>query len=225
MGFFDLGNGKNAIEETKNGKADVGGGGNFEPIPDGTRVTAVLESIAWDSTDRGVDAGTQFVSVRWTVIAPEEYKNRKIFPKLWVSAAGKPSAKDAMKKRESDLIMLAAINANSPGQPLNALQGIPTDADLSKLIGTMALLELRVWELDDKSASGNWVSAIEGCSAQSATVARRAPSRSSQPAQPAQQQPQQQAPAAQPAQQQAPIVGGGMPEGMTNQEIDDEIPF
>lgn len=212
-GFFDLGNGKNAIEATKNGKVD-NGGGDFEPIPDGTRVTAVLESIAWDSSEQGVDAGTQFVSVRWTVIAPEEYKNRKIFPKLWVSAAGKPSAKDPAKKRVSDLMMLAAINANSQGQPLNTLQGVPTDADLMKLVGTMALLETRVWEYNGNS--GNWVSALEGCSAQAATVARRAPARQAAP-QPQQQQPSQQ--------EGAPIAGGGVPEGMSVQDFDDEIPF
>lgn len=220
MGFFSLQDGKDA-RTNNSGAFALEGGGDFEPIPAKTKVKAVIEDIAWDEnpSDFDNDPGVAFIKVRWSVLSPSEYKNRKIFPKLWVSSVGQPSNKDPHGKRSRDIAMLAAINANCPGQPLSKLEHAPNDEDLRKLNGTICLLDLDVWESDKSGKKGNWVRGIEAATAAPAVTPAR---RQAAPAQaaPAQQQPQQ----SQPATQQQPVQQQQeMPN--TADSYDDEIPF
>ena len=46
------------------------GGGNFTPIPDGTGLLAAIDEAKIDE-DRD---GNEFVSIRWSVLTPAEYK-------------------------------------------------------------------------------------------------------------------------------------------------------
>lgn len=190
-------------------------GGDFEPIPAGQNLRAVVERCEWKELERGQDQGTSIIEITWQVIGPAEYANRKIFHKLWVN--GKPSHKDPEKKRAADLRSLGAINVHA-GKPLP--NAVPTDQDLARLIGTMSMITVDVYEFertnDDGSTrlvKGNWVRGVEATGSAPTSPApqrqqqRPAPQRQATPAKPA-------AKAAQAPQQQAPA-----------DDFDDEIPF
>ena len=70
------------------------GGGSIEPIPAKTQVKAAIDEAKWDIY--GVD---QYISLRWTVLAPADYKNRKIFQKIKVNdpAKSEPTDSDLQK--------------------------------------------------------------------------------------------------------------------------------
>ena len=166
MSFFQLSTGQ-AVQATGEFES---GGGNMEPLPEGTQVMAMVDQAKWDAHD-----GEYFVSLRWTVAMPEEYKNRKIFQKIKVK---NPDA----EKRDKALMMLAAIDANAGGQ-IMALGAEPEDADLAAaLLNRPMVLKLGLWKMDNaqgESKSGNWVQKVaprkKGATAPAATPAAPAP--------------------------------------------------
>lgn len=126
------------------------GGGDMEPIPAKTQVKAAIDEAKMDDYD-----GEEYISLRWTILAPEQYKNRKIFQKVRVFD-GDSKKQDKAKK------MLAAIAANAGGGLLkenNPCNDIALQKHL--LMKPMALL-LQVWsmEKDGETKKGNWVSAV-----------------------------------------------------------------
>lgn len=131
------------------------GGGDIAPIPAGTKVKAIVTEVKWDvSSDRDVqnNLGNRFINVRWDVI-DGEYKKRVIFQKIRVEA------QDG-EKRDKNMQMLAAIDFNAGGK-LMASGEEPTDMSMTKaLCNVPMILQLQVWELEDKSRSGNWVQAV-----------------------------------------------------------------
>ena len=126
------------------------GGGSIEPIPAKTQVKAAIDEAKWDSYD-----GEEYISLRWTVLAPADYKNRKIFQKIKVND---PAKSEKAKK------MLGAIAVNAGGGLLKTA-GEPSDSDLQKhlLNKPMALL-LQVWKIKPEDGSdemtGNWISSV-----------------------------------------------------------------
>lgn len=160
MSFWDLSDGSNAAET--GAEYEIPGGGNLDPIPADSSVLAMIDEAKWD--DRN-DAS--YISLRWTVLAPDEYKNRKIFQKLWVTDDD-PQAKDAdkaAKKRDKARRMLAAIDANAGGK-LARTGAAPTDESLSMaLTNHPMIIKLMVWSMPDReqpgeTISGNWVTAV-----------------------------------------------------------------
>jgi hypothetical protein len=158
MSFWNLSDGGSA--------ADTGAdyeipGGNLDPIPDGSSVLAMIDEAKWDDKD-----GADYISLRWSVLSPDEYKNRKVFQKLWVTDDD-PSAKDAdkaAKKRDKARRMLAAIDANAGGK-LTKKEGIPTDETLTIcLTNKPMIIRVAVWAIKDRETgdtiSGNWVQAV-----------------------------------------------------------------
>lgn len=143
------------------GKEFDGGGGNFDPIPDGSNVLAVIDEAKWADKD-----GNEFISLRWSVMQPEDYANRKVFQKLWVTDLD-PTAKDrekGIKKRDKARKMLAAIDANAGGK-LTSKPEKPTDDSMSlHLCNKPMVITCRLWEVEDRSTggtiSGNWISAV-----------------------------------------------------------------
>lgn len=129
------------------------GGGDMEPIPAKTQVLAAPDEAKWDSPREG--DGPDFISIRWTILQPKEYENRKIFHKLRVND-------DDAKKAEKAKRMLAAIDANAGGKLMAA--GVePTDQSLTaSLVNKPMMLLLQVWEMDvnGETKRGNWVSAV-----------------------------------------------------------------
>ncbi len=140
--------------------------GNLEPIPNDSSVLAMVEEAKW--TEKGNDYGdsARLIELRWSVVAPEQYANKKVFHKLWVADHDtnvKDSSK-AAKKRDKALRMLSAIDANSGGGlPKSEM---PTDEQLAlHLIGKPMIIKCMVWELEDRERvgeyiRGNWIAAV-----------------------------------------------------------------
>jgi len=134
------------------------GGGDMTPIPSNTRLKAMIDDAKWDEYD-----GDRFVSLRWTVLAPETYKNRKIFQKVRVYD-------QKTEKADKHKRMLAAIDANAGGNLANQDKE-PSDMDLqSALVSKPMLIEVQVWKIDANQSSdgqersGNWVSKVSPAS-------------------------------------------------------------
>jgi len=131
------------------------GGGGFETIPKGTVVLAAPYEAKRQFKD---DFETkqplpESIGINWTVLAPPEYKNRKLFQDL------KINSKDT-KQEDKAKRMLAAIDANAGGKLAEAGE-YPTDSALATaLVNKPMMLKLGVWESKDKSMSGNWVMAV-----------------------------------------------------------------
>jgi hypothetical protein len=155
MGFWDLSDGGSAA---KTGTEYEIPGGNMDPIPAGSSVLAIVDEAKWD-----VDQlGNQYVSLRWSVLAPEAFKNRKVFHKLWVTDHD-PNAKDTAKaiaKTDKARKMLAAIDANAGGK-LSAKNEKPSSDDLAMaLCNKPMVITLMVWESNTGGGGGNWVCAV-----------------------------------------------------------------
>ena len=144
MSFWDTSTGENLAATQQTGSYESSTA--MEPIPDGTVATSMPTEVKWDEHE-----GKRHIKIRWDVI-DGEYKGRVIFQKIQV-------AEPDIKKRDKALRMLAAIDANA-GAGLLQLTGEPSDMDLSRLCNRPMSLRLRIWELDDKSKSGNWVEAV-----------------------------------------------------------------
>lgn len=121
-------------------------GGSLEPIPANTNVLAFVEEAKWDSYE-----GENYISLKWKVMAPNEYKNRIIFHKLKVMDADKTKASKAQK-------MLLSINFNAKGK-LSEMKEFG-DTELQKnLCNKPMMLNLQVWDLDGRT--GNWVASVK----------------------------------------------------------------
>lgn len=160
MSFWDLSDGDSAAEGTTT-EYEIPSG-NLDPIPDGSSVLAMIDEAKWDEKNEA-----DYISLRWTVLSPDEYKNRKVFQKLWVTDDD-PGAKDAdkaAKKRDKAKRMLAAIDANAGGK-LVKKGAMPTDDDLmSCLSNKPMIIKCMVWSVQsrenpDETIEGNWISAV-----------------------------------------------------------------
>lgn len=145
------------------------GGGNIEPIPGNTSVLAACDEAKWDNYE-----GDHYISLRWVVLQPADYKGRKVFQKLRVKDADS-------KKSDKAKRMLAAIDTNAGGHLL-ASGAEPTDEAMTKhLTNKPMALKIQVWEIEANDGSGmkrgNWVSAVSPKAGASvpAQVARPAP--------------------------------------------------
>lgn len=157
MGFWNLSDGEDAA---KTGAEYEIPGGNMDPIPAGSSVLAMIDEAKWDHTQNDAE---EYISLRWTVLAPEEYKNRKVFQKLWVTDHD-PNAKDTAKaiaKTDKARKMLAAIDANAGGK-LTAKDAKPSSDDLAMaLMDKPMVITLGVWESNQPGGNGgNWVMAV-----------------------------------------------------------------
>ena len=125
-------------------------GSSIDLIPKNTRVVATVEEAKNDSYN-----DESYINLKWRVNLPKEYSNRVVFQKLKVYTADKQQ-----KARE----MLAAIATNAGGRLFQAMttnnEQMPSDASLQTLCNSPMVLLLDVWELDDKSKSGNWVRSV-----------------------------------------------------------------
>lgn len=148
MSFWTL---SDDTQKVDNSGTFSSGGGDIEPIPNNTQVKAAIDEAKWDSYE-----DDEYISLRWTVLAPAEFKNRKIFQKVRVKDSDSKKADKAKR-------MLGAIAANAGGGLLKIARE-PSDSDLQKhlLMKPMALT-LMVWEIeqqDGTSKRGNWVQQV-----------------------------------------------------------------
>jgi hypothetical protein len=166
MSFWDLSDGASAATNAT-GEFEVGGG-NFEPIPAGSSVLAMADEVKWATKPI---TGERYISVRWVVLSPDEYKNRKQFHKLWVDdfdpEALKKGQDKAIAKRDKAKNMLANIDANAGGklvQRLAQTNAMPTDDDLAMaLLNKPMIITLMIVEGVDQNGNktaNNWVAAV-----------------------------------------------------------------
>ena len=145
MSFWTTSDNSENLQQN-NGTFDAGGG-DMEPIPADTQVKAACEEAKWDSYE-----GDEYINLKWTVLAPAEFKNRKIFQKVRVMDGDSKKADKAKR-------MLAAIAANAGGGLLKI------EGNLQKNLAMKPMaLTLQVWEIEKSDgsgkASGNWVQQV-----------------------------------------------------------------
>ncbi len=206
MGFWDTSDGED-IKQNTSGEFDAGGG-RMEVIPDNTSVLACIDEAKWDRTQDQ----DRYISLRWTVLAPEEFKNRKIFQKVWVLDP-KPNTKSDKVEATRDKAkrMLAAIDTNAGGKLL-AKGEMPTDESLTlNLTNKPMVIKVMVWEMADRqtggTAQGNWVGAVAPKSAPQSSPEDIAKAQAAM------------------EKRQPPRGGGGQMGGHSSRDMDDEIPF
>lgn len=126
--------------------------GDIEPIPKNTQVLAFIDEIKWDEFQ-----GDSYISARWNVIKPEEYKNRKIFQKIRVND-------DDPKKADKAKRMLMAIDFNAKGGLAASGKEPTTEMMQAKLTNKPMVIMLQIWAIEDKETGemkkGNWISAV-----------------------------------------------------------------
>jgi hypothetical protein len=163
--FWELSDGDDVA---KTGANFESGGGNMEPLPNNTTLLAFIEEA---KIDRDRD-NNQYISLRWSALAPSEYKNRKVFQKIWC-LDDKPNQDDPVKYKDKMKRMLFAIDFNAGGH-LVASGKMPNDANLQKAFtGKQMQIKVMLWEMDGKK--GNWISAVMPKSGASAPKAKLAP--------------------------------------------------
>jgi len=131
-------------------------GGSIEPIPNDTTCTAYIEQANIETNRDGL----QFINIRWSVVAPSEYKNRKVFQKLWC-LDDDPRAKDAAVKKDKAKKMLFVIDSNAGGKMFSS--GKPmSDALLSTVAGKQMQIKVMTYEMEGNNGkmTGNWIAAI-----------------------------------------------------------------
>jgi hypothetical protein len=164
MSFWELSDGDNAAKTAT--KEFETGGGNLDPIPNNSDVLAIVDQAKWQHNDKDDKSSPAFIELRWSVMAPEAFKNRKVFHKLWVTDFD-PNAKDETKakaKRDKARRMLAAIDANAGGN-LTKSGDAPTDDSMTlHLCNKPMIIKCMVWNMvgsDGAKMVGNWVSAVK----------------------------------------------------------------
>jgi len=162
MSFWDLSDGQTAADTAKEYEIP---GGSMEPIPNNSDVLAIIDQAKWSNKDKDDKNSPAYIELRWSVMAPEAVKGRKVFHKLWVTDFD-PNAKDDTKakaKRDKARRMLAAIDANAGGN-LTRTGEQPTDETLTlHLSNKPMVVKLMVWSMkgsDGTDMAGNWVSAV-----------------------------------------------------------------
>jgi hypothetical protein len=161
MSFWDLSDGETAADTPKEYEVP---GGNMEPIPNNSDVLAIIDEIKWTTNGNESDP-REYISARWSVMAPEQFKNRKVFHKIWVTDFD-PNAKDeaaAKLKRDKNRKMLAAIDANSGGMLTKSGDTPTSDALAMHLTNKPMVIKCMVWSMkgnDGNDMKGNWISAV-----------------------------------------------------------------
>lgn len=128
------------------------GGDALAPIPGDTSVLAIAEEAKNNEYQ-----GDEYINVKWRISKPAEYANRVIFQKI--RAYDSDATKADKAKR-----MLAAIAANAGGGLFSTMEQRgeerPSDMSLAQICNRPMVLKLGIWELEDKSKSGNWIKAV-----------------------------------------------------------------
>ena len=201
--FWNLSAGGSAADNAS-GEYDAGGG-DIQLIPAETNVLAAIDEAKWAKNLKG----DEYISLRWVVIAPEDFANRKIFQKLWVTDFD-PSVKakgedKAIAKRDKAKLMLGAIDTNAGGKLL-AKPVLPTDESLTlHLTNKPMIVKVMVWKMKDSATgefvSGNWVGAVSSKSTSKVSSAEEI------------------------AKGQAEMAKTAKPSGSSSLDLGDEIPF
>lgn len=143
-------------------------GGNMDPIPNNSDVLAIIDQAKWQHKDKEDTTSPRYIELRWSVMQPEEYKNRKVFHKLWVAdldpEALKKGQDKAKTKQGKARRMLATIDMNAGGNLLKS-EGAPTEDSMTlHLCNKPMVIKCMTWSMksnDGSDMAGNWVSAVK----------------------------------------------------------------
>lgn len=164
MSFWATADGGNA--QQNDGKFEMGGDA-LAPIPEDTSVLGIAEEAKNSEYQ-----GDEYINIKWRISKPAEYANRVIFQKVRAYEADAQKADKAKR-------MLAAIAANAGGGLFTTMaqrgEDRPSDMSLAQLCNRPMVLKLGVWELEDKSKSGNWIKAVSPAKAGAAAESKPAP--------------------------------------------------
>lgn len=155
MSFWNTSSGESAV--TNSTSFEIEGGGDLSPIPAGTKVLAIVEMASKRTVKDSVE---EYAEIKWAVLKPEIYKNRKIFQKVWCYDLD-PAVTDPTKaqaKKDKALRMLATIDSNAGGRLAAAGVEPTSDALALSLNNKTMVIGLNVWEMGD--AKGNWVYSV-----------------------------------------------------------------
>jgi len=164
MSFWDLSDGKTAADTEK----DFDVGGSMAPIPNNSDVLAIIDEVKWTNKNRDDKNSPAYIELRWSVMAPEAVKGRKVFHKIWATdfdpdVLSKKGEGKAFEKRDKARRMLAAIDANAGGN-LTRNGEQPTNETLTlHLSNKPMVIKLMVWSnrgSDGTDMAGNWVGAV-----------------------------------------------------------------
>lgn len=150
--------GDDEVEVPANGEFSPGGG-DFELIPANTRVLFEIEAITMEEPNNFND--TEYVNIRWSILKPEIYGNRKVFQKIRVFDKDKEKRMKARK-------MLAVIDVNADSRLTKyaekhkkTLEEFTTEDLTLCLVGKSMSGVIMVWKDNEtKEPKGNWVSTI-----------------------------------------------------------------
>ena len=139
----------------KESNFELSGGNDFAPIPDGTRVLAVVEDCKRE--ENRDEEGTDLFSLKWRVM-DGEHKNRVTFHKIKVFS-------NIVKTRDKAIQMLAAIDTNAGGKLMSSGKEPDAMAIAMALQNRPMILLLREWEMEDKNKPGemirgNWIGGV-----------------------------------------------------------------
>ena len=150
--------GDDEVEVPENGEFEIKGGDGFEVIPAKTGVLFQIEQATMEEPTQYI--AEEYINLRWSILKPELYANRKVFQKIQVFSSDKD-------KRASARKMLAAIDVNSDNRLSKyaekkgkTLEDFTTEDLTVCLVGKTMSGVLMVWESKDKSKTGNWVQSI-----------------------------------------------------------------
>lgn len=154
--FWGLSSGESA---TDTGTEFEVSSGNFEVIPDGSKVLAMVENAEWKQDDKL----NEYLSLQWTALKPEAVANRKIFQKLYLTDLD-ASHKKPEEKRDKARRMFAAIDANAGGKLATLVSKPDADAIMRALGNRTMVIRLGVWSIKSRETGelieGNWVQAV-----------------------------------------------------------------
>ena len=142
-------------------------GGEMEPIPSNTTCLTFIDEASWHQNQ----AGLMYLNIRYRIMAPDAYKNRVVFQKLWVYDDD-PNAKDPTKKKDKAIIMLANIDKNcggglqATGKKLTPLEDGISDEDLVRSLCNKPpmLITLQKWSMTGDNGDkieGNWINKVQ----------------------------------------------------------------
>jgi len=108
--FWTTDDGEDIREKVDADKDLPDNGGSFEPLPDKTKVLAIV-------TDAGIKEkdGAQHAYAVLEIVKPEAYARRKLFPSFWVFDDN-PNAADPEKKRKNDKLRFTKLDASCGGK-------------------------------------------------------------------------------------------------------------
>lgn len=150
MSFWNTSGGEDVRTTTK--AEDDLPTGDFTPIPDKTKVLVTIDQA-------GVDEDKNFnkrAFAEMTIVKPEAFARRKLFPKFWIFDDN-PNAADKQKKRDNDLRRFTKLDQACGGK-LSSSGKEPTDEAIALAFsGKSVIVNVMLMEPNDGDAF-NWFS-------------------------------------------------------------------